>query len=477
MKKYLIIALVMLLAFALASCIEQDNSITTTTTQAITPEPPIIKSDSEGLEFELNEDGLSYSVVGIGTCTDTDIVIPSTHKGLPVTIIGDMAFAAIDLENQVILESDITSIVIPNSIEKIGMGAFAYCTSLTSIEIPSSVTSIGDGAFVVCVSLTNVTIGDGLISIENNTFANCSSLKDIIIPNSVTSIGDYAFSDCTALTNVVIGNSVTKIGDYAFSDCTALTNVTIGNNVTSIGESAFSLCTSLTSIIIPNSVISIGDNAFYRTSLISVTIGESVTNIGISTFYACTSLIEVCNKSSLNITVGLPDYGCVAYYAKSIITDETQSSIKYIEDYVFYDDGTEIFFVKYLGNQTELTLIEYEGGKKYGIYQGAFYYNDKITKVIIPNSVTSIGERAFSNCTSLNSIIIGDSVTSIGLCSFNNCTSLLSIIIPISVTRIDYNAFLSCTSLTIYCEAESKPIGWDSSWSFGNPVIWGYKDN
>ena len=157
---------------------------------------------SEGLEYELNEDGQGYTVTGIGTCTDTDIVIPAIYNDKPVTAIGFVAFAAIDSGSGDILPSYITSIVIPDSVVSIGEGAFAYCSNLISIVIPDSVTSIGSYAFLVCTGLTS-----------------------IVIPDSVTSIGDYAFENCTGLTSIEIPDSVTSIGFGAFYGCTGLKNV------------------------------------------------------------------------------------------------------------------------------------------------------------------------------------------------------------------------------------------------------------
>ena len=83
---------------------------------------------------------------------------------------------------------------------------------------------------------------------------------------------------------------------------------------------------------------------------------------------------------------------------------------------------------------------------------------------------------AFAGCTSLTSIVIPNSVTSIGEFAFERCSKLTSIYIPSSVTSIGSNAFLFCTSLTIYCETSSKPSGWDSNWNYSNcPVVWGVK--
>ena len=410
---------------------------------------------SDGLKYTLNNDNSSYSVTGIGTCIDVDIVIPNVYNELPVTRIGHSAF-----KNQASIES----IIIPDSVTSIGEYAFSGCDSLTSITLPDSVTSIGEYAFYGCGSVKNVyyygDIEDWLnISFSNafenpcnyyaNLYFNGEIVTSITIPNSVTSIGDYAFRGCTSLTSVTIGDSVTSIGNDAFYNCDSLTSITIGNSVTSIGEYAFCGCSSLKSVTISNSVTSIGEYAFRDCKLLtSVTIPDSVTSIGSDAFYRCYSLIEVCNKSSLNITAGSSGNGYVGYYAKHIITDESQSAIKYVGDYIFYDDGSEVYFDIYIGRDTEITLPEYEGGKEYGIWKYAFCSCYSLTSIIIPNSVTSIGDYAFYFCTSLTSITIPDSVTSIGNSAFHYCGSLTSITIPDSVTSIGNDAFYNCDSLT-----------------------------
>ena len=141
---------------------------------------------SRGLAFTLLSDG-TYEVSGIGSCTDTEIVILSVYNDKPVTSIGD--------------------------------SAFMDCSGLTSVTIPDSVTSIGDNAFDYCFGLTSVTVPDSVISIGDRAFFYCSGLTSVTIPNSVTSIGGGAFDGCSGLTNVTIPDSVTSIGDSAFEDC------------------------------------------------------------------------------------------------------------------------------------------------------------------------------------------------------------------------------------------------------------------
>lgn len=159
--------------------------------------------------------------------------------------------------------SGVTSIVIPNSVTKIEMWGFGFCSELTSIDIPNSVTSIVQNAFQGCTSMTSVTIPNSITSISGSTFSNCSSLTHVKIPNSVTTIGDFAFYVCSSLSSVEISDSVTSIGYAAFGGCRSLKTVTIPKSVTSIGHEAFNNCINLTSVTsYITDVFETGQNAF-----------------------------------------------------------------------------------------------------------------------------------------------------------------------------------------------------------------------
>jgi hypothetical protein len=214
---------------------------------------------SQGLEYYRSDDEKSYRVV-VGTCTDTDIIIPSIFNGLPVTSISDDAFYRC---------TRLTSIVIPDSVTSIGDSAFYYCTSLTSVVIPENVTSIGNDAFCWCKSLTSIDIPDSVTSIGDGAFSVCKSLTSVVIPDSVTSIGNGAFLNCDSLTSIVIPDSVTSISNEAFSDCDSLTSIIIPDSVTIIGDYAFYWCNSLTYIVIPSGVTRIGNDAFYNCELLT----------------------------------------------------------------------------------------------------------------------------------------------------------------------------------------------------------------
>jgi len=254
---------------------------------AVTPQPapppapaPAVTSEPipEGLQYRVNAS--SVTITGY-TGNSANVNIPAQIQGLPVTGIGERAFAG---------NNRLNSINIPYSVTFISGWAFQNCSSLTNITIPYSVTFIGNLAFSGCGSLTNITIPSSVMSIGNSAFSGCGNLTSITLPSSVTSIGNSAFSGCGNLISITLPSSVTSIGAWVFAGCGNLTSITIPSSVTSIDREAFSGCNSLTSVTIPSSVTSIGVSAFSGcNSLTSVTIPSSVTSIGSSAFSGWTS--------------------------------------------------------------------------------------------------------------------------------------------------------------------------------------------
>ncbi len=277
-----------------------------------------------------------------------------------------------------------------------------------------------------------------------------NTMKTVIINSGVTSVGSYAFYSCTELTSVTIGNGVTSIGGIAFYGCTSLESFTIGNRVTSIGYDVFHNCTSLNKVnisdiaawcnisfatynsnplycahnlylngklvidlVIPDSVTSIGSYAFsYCTGLTSVTIPDSVKSIGHYAFSGCTGLN----------TVYYPGPYAQRQKIKIDSTNNSLTSANWMYNYV----GEEgIVACSTCGENLTWTLdseglLTVSGTGDMDNYSSASYYLpwysylNSIKTIIIPDSVTSIGEYAFYGCAGLTSVTIPDSVTSIG---------------------------------------------------------------
>ena len=247
-----------------------------------------------------------------------DIVIPESiiykDKNYKVTSIGTYAFYG---------SKNVTSITLPNSIEKIGE-SFIGCHALTSINIPNSVKEIGEGAFSGCKKITSIVIPEGITTINKHTFYGCASLESIVIPNSVTAIMEEAFYGCTSLESIFIPSSVISITAPCFSynnlktividkgnpvydsrnNCNgiietktntliqAFATTKIPQSVTTIGKWAFGY-SELTTFTIPNWITTIASKAFKYSTIESITIPKSVTQIGGSIFEFCYCLKEI----------------------------------------------------------------------------------------------------------------------------------------------------------------------------------------
>ena len=247
---------------------------------------------------------------------DKDVVIPATIEGEPVIRIGAFTFdgTKIVTNERADFIREITSIIIPDSVEIIDNHAFAGCDSLTEIIIPPSVTSIGTGAFY-STGLISATFTNSDMTIESGAFANSSELKSITFPEGITKIDDSAFSNI-GLEAIVIPEGVTHIGYGAFGGNIRLTSVVLPSTLISIDEYAFYGC-SLTSLTLPDGLEILGDWAFYQNEeLTEVTVPDSVTSIGTSTFgqYGISCELTVIHKGVSYMKNNLRDSDFYALY-------------------------------------------------------------------------------------------------------------------------------------------------------------------
>ncbi len=460
---------------------------------------------SLGLEYTLNDDGESYTVSGRGACMDDILVIPSYYNGYPVTDIGAGAISYCYAVKVIILDgvksigdsafhysSALTTVVIPESIEYIGSGAFSACHSLIEVCNKSSLSNIYPGswahgniaeyaknvitdeadsnlkfvddfifyddgsqvylvkylnkqesiilpeynrsydykiysyAFTYCSLLTDVVIPDGITYIGNWAFSYCYDLINISIPDSVSHVGGLAFLLCDkaiqvdggvsyidkwaidfddSISNPTLRKDTVGIADDSFNDCKSLVGVDMPDSLRYIGKGAFAYSNHLLNIVIPEGVKAIEKSTFEGCfSLTNVVIGSNVADIEAMAFSACYSLVEICNKSSLDITIGSRDFGEIGLYAKHIISDESESYLKYVDNFIFIDTGSSVYLVKYIGTPIDVVLPEYNGGQVYEICDYAFFGCTSLTSIVIPDSVTVIGNFAFDGCNKLGNV-------------------------------------------------------------------------
>ena len=236
---------------------------------------------STGLKYQVNEDGKTCTVTGIGTCKDAKIVIGQTIDNYQVTAIGLDAFFNCQTITEVLIADSVKSIgnsafancvalesiTLPKEITTIGQAMFSECAALKSIAIPATVTTIANRAFYNCRALESVTLADGLKTIENSAFRNCSALTEIHIPSTVTTLDASAFKNCKKIFDVEDG--ITYIDTWAMAYDGNATKVTLRDGTVGLIDELFSKNEILVSVTLPDTLKIIGNKAFSECSDLS----------------------------------------------------------------------------------------------------------------------------------------------------------------------------------------------------------------
>ena len=369
----------------------------------------------------------------------TALYIPGEIDGHEVVAIGDRAF-----ENR----TDLRTVMIPDSVTRINIGAFSGCINLANITLSKKIEKIGENAFYNCDSLQSVEIPKCLndvyarydsIDIPNGVFNECSNLKTIIFEEGSTVIADALFRGCDGLESVTIPNTVTQIYGYAFADCKNLKNINISDSVTVLGENVFQNDTSITEINLPDSITALGRGAFSGCNrLKSIVIPDSVINIGISAFSECKNL------ESVTLSKGLEKIGENAFYnCDSLQSIEIPKSLKDV--YATYDsiDTPNGVF----NECSRLKTIVFEKGSTI-IADALFRGCDGLEEVKIPKTVTVIKNHAFNECIKLKAVEISNGMKEIGDSAFSECSNLQKVILPDTVNSMGTNIFYNCINLT-----------------------------
>ena len=392
--------------------------------------PP--EKSTPGLVYTLNDSG--YYEVSVGTAVnESEIIIPSAHKGVEVRYVAEEGFKGC---------TALVTLTISGSSINVNYGAFENCTSLTTVNASafpwlsanafkgctslksislSATESIGEHAFDGCVSLEDVGALNQVKTIHEYAFFGCENLKSIDLGTRMTTVWSYAFFGCKSLSEITFPDTNHLIGEYAFSECTGLKTVSFGSALVDINEGAFSGCTGITAVSIPDSVTLIRKNAFMGCSSIkTLEIGRGVESIYNGAFSDCTVLESIYYNAECAEDAGANN---------NIFLNAGSAS-----------DGIELIIGKAVS--TIPTHMFSPTSKKEG--------SPKITSLNFERDAvcTTIGDEAFAYIDSLEEAAIAHSVRRINRDAFSYCSSLKTIYIPAGIESIDSSTFTDCTALT-----------------------------
>ncbi len=328
------------------------------------------------------------------------------------------------------------NISLPESLEMIESEAFRSCSNLRSIDIPENTIRIGNSAFRDCINLKSLNIKNGLIKIGDRAFENCSQLEDINLPTELTEIYASVFNGCKKLKAIELPAMLTVLGENAFGDCVALEEVKLPETIIKIDDLVFSGCSNLKKIELPEGLKKIGKASFKNC--------ESITTVDIpsSVIYLSTDLFRGCK--------GL----------KSIVVNPKN---RFYKSEPNKRDGSD----HVLFNKNKSMIIAYPAASRevqYDIPDSVTTISDwtfsecsKLNRISIPDSVNEIGEGAFCNCKLLDELVVPDTVDKIDDCAFRGCESLERILIPSSVVELGWGLFDDCSDkLVVYCDEGSE---------------------
>lgn len=358
------------------------------------------------------------------------------------------------------------NVVIPSDISIIGKGSFMDC-NVETVHISTNVKVIQESAFENCSSLKSIIVdgsSSSLTDIEDSSFKNCTSLENVSFSKNIQKIGKYAFYNCYNLDNVVLDSDyLTIIEMYSFANCNSLTTINLSLSINKIEEYAFYHC-NLKEITIPNAVAEICDYAFayngkadnvlinpdswkITPSIKKITFSENTTINKIGKYAFASNIIdelilpdkelyldEYCFSQSNNITSFnlKKEYtitqGIIAFSnnLKKVYVSSTQSLLSAL-------DGNTLDVPKSL---KEIEIIDDSNE----ILANAFTGFGEVSKFIIPNTITKIGDNAFYGCRSIDSINI-ENVTYIGANAFMGCLNLKDIKFSSKIDYIGSKAF------------------------------------
>ena len=342
-----------------------------------------------------------------------------------------------------------------------------YSGGVAALFIPETidghtVTAIGNRAFKGNLRLAAVTIPDAVTEIEEDAFRGCTGLASIKLPKNLKTLERDAFRGCTGLTSVLIPKTVENTHYYydgiysPFRGCNNLQEVKFEDGMTRIPNSILCFCAAKLNIVIPDSVTEIGEAAFLNSGIVAVTIPDAVTEIEEDAFRGCTGLASIKLPKNLKTLERDAFRGCTGL--TSVLIPKTVENTHYYYDGIYspFRGCNNLQEVKFEDGMTripnsilcfcaaKLNIVIPDSVTEIG---EAAFLNSGIVAVTIPDAVTEIEEDAFRGCTGLTDIKLPDSVVNIGTKIFANCTSLTDVTLPNAWELIPASTFEGCTAL------------------------------
>lgn len=352
----------------------------------------------------------------------------------PLTEIGDYTFYKC---------TKLKSFTCPKSVTKIGGMAFSECSALETVKLPEGITSIGDRAFEYCSSMVNLNIPKGVKTIGTKAFLRCSSWTGEVDLPQITVLPQQVFHHCRNLKRLTFATGITSIGEEALANCGGLGALTFDEGLTSIGQKAF-YWSSITELHLPESLKSLSYWMCYNCeNLQKVTLPNSLTEIAEGAFKSCKQLTEI------NIPTALTTIRETAFDGCAMPKELNLSNVTTIEGYAFSNctQLTKVILAKTLesipvwafGSCTSLADVTWPQNLKTISYYA--FYEAPIATLQLPETVTSIGDKAFSNNKAITRFVFPKHVGKV-LSTFSGCTNLTEVVLPEDATEINTEAFM-----------------------------------
>ncbi len=393
-------------------------------------------------EFMVTQEDNGENLITGYTGDSTDLVIPSEIDGVKITGIASNAFSN---------NKNLVSVTISEGIKTIDINAFSFCPKLETVNVPNGLISVSTFAFsetpyysnlpdglVYLGNLafeyrgdmpenTEIEIKPGTISINASAFWYQNNLTKITLPDGLEYIRGEAFTHCGELKEIDIPDTVKEIGYAAFEGCSNIQRVKIPEGITTVEANTFSGCSKLSQVEFPESLTTVGDAAFMGCAMTEINLPESVTVIGQDSF----------------------------------------SGTGYFNDENNWTDSILYYKNFALNSKVDIAEANIKEGTTY-ICAGLFDTRGRLTSVIMPDTVTAMGNEVFSFTTMLSKVEFSENLEAIPTLSFNG-SAIKSIEIPSGVKEIRFGAFYDHTNLkTITIPASVTEIGYQAVGYFSN---------